>query len=100
MGWVPPGRSRGHYDEPAPEGWQPEPRRRRVSACARSRRGVAAIERIAADPSAPNNNIRPLRGVRNGFRVRVGDWRVSYTLDRSDDVLTVVEVARRGGAYR
>lgn len=61
---------------------------------------VEAVERIAADPSAPNNNIRPLRGVREGFRVRIGDWRASYTLDRADGVLTVIEVAPRGGAYR
>jgi mRNA-degrading endonuclease RelE of RelBE toxin-antitoxin system len=61
---------------------------------------VEAIERIAADPSAPNNNVRPLRGVRHGFQVRVGDWRVSYSLDHVADLLTVVEVAPRGGAYR
>jgi mRNA interferase RelE/StbE len=61
---------------------------------------VQAIERIAADPSAPDNNIRPLRGMRRGFRVRVGDWRVSYTLDPAADLLTVFEVAPRGGAYR
>lgn len=61
---------------------------------------VETVERIASDPSAPNNNIRPLRGVRNGFRVRVGDWRVSYTLDRTAGLLTVFEVAPRGGAYR
>jgi mRNA interferase RelE/StbE len=61
---------------------------------------VEAIERIAANPSAPNNNVRPLRGVRHGFRVRVGDWRVSYTLDHAADLMTVFEVAPRGGAYR
>lgn len=61
---------------------------------------VGTVERIASDPSAPNNNIGPLHGVRNGFRVRVGDWRVSYTLDRTAGLLTVFEVAPRGGAYR
>jgi mRNA interferase RelE/StbE len=60
----------------------------------------AAIRLIAADPWAANNNIRPLRGVPNGFRVRIGDWRVSYTLDRSGGVLEVFEIAPRGGAYR
>ena len=30
---------------------------------------VAAVERIAADPSGPNNNLRPLKGVPNGFPV-------------------------------
>lgn len=36
-----------------------------------------AIDRIAADPYAPNNNVKPLKGVPDGFRVRVGDHRVS-----------------------
>lgn len=60
----------------------------------------AAITRIAIDPFALNNNIKRLRGVPNGYRVRVGDWRVSYILDRSADAIEVFEVAPRGGAYR
>lgn len=59
-----------------------------------------AIDRVAADPSAPNNNIRPLVGIPGGFRIRVGDWRVSYTLDRSANRMTIFEIAPRGGAYR
>jgi len=59
-----------------------------------------AIARVAADPSAPNPNLRPLTGVPNGFRVRVGDWQVSYTLDRAAGVIDVFEIAPRGGAYR
>jgi len=81
--------------------WRREPQKAlRRTQPAKAADIVEAIERIAADPSAPNNNIRPLRGLPNGFRVRVGDWRVSYTLDSADGVLTVVEVAPRGGAYR
>jgi len=60
----------------------------------------AAIARVAADPSAANNNLRPLKGVPHGFRLRVGDWRVSYTLDRGADSIDVFEIAPRGGAYR
>ena len=59
-----------------------------------------AIDKVAADPTAPNNNLRPLQGVPNGFRIRVGDWRVSFTLDRQAGVLSVFEIAPRGGAYR
>ena len=61
---------------------------------------IAAVERVAADPVAPNNNVRSLIGVPNGFRVRIGDWRVSYVLDREAGVLDVFEIAPRGGAYR
>lgn len=59
-----------------------------------------AVARVAADPAAPNNNLRPLRGVRDGFRIRVGDWRVSYTLNREAQIIDVFEIAPRGGAYR
>lgn len=59
-----------------------------------------ALVRIAADPASPNNNLLPLRGVPDGFRLRVGDWRVSYTLDRAAQVIDVFEIAPRGGAYR
>jgi mRNA interferase RelE/StbE len=59
-----------------------------------------AIDRVAADPTAPNNNLRPLQGVPNGFCIRVGDWRVSYTLDRQAGVMSVFEIAPRRGAYR
>ena len=59
-----------------------------------------AIDRVAADPSAQNNNLRPLKRVAEGFRIRVGDWRVWYTLDRQAGVMRVFEIAPRGGAYR
>jgi mRNA interferase RelE/StbE len=59
-----------------------------------------AIDKVAADPTAPNNNLRALKGVPNGFRVRVGDWRVSHTLDRQAGAMNVFEIAPRGGAYR
>jgi mRNA interferase RelE/StbE len=61
---------------------------------------MTAIERIAVDPSAPNNNVRPLKGIPNAFRVRVGDWRASYTIDRGAAVIEVFEIAPRGRAYR
>jgi mRNA interferase RelE/StbE len=59
----------------------------------------AAIARIAEDLFALNNNQRPLKGVPNGFRIRVGDWRVSYTFDPRARKIRVFEIAPRGGAY-
>jgi hypothetical protein len=40
------------------------------------------------------------KGVANGFRIRVGNWPVSYTLDREGGRMSVFEIAARGGAYR
>lgn len=59
-----------------------------------------ALAQIASDPLAPNNNLRPLRGVPGGFRLRVGDWRVSYTFDPRGQKIRVFEIAPRGSAYR
>jgi mRNA interferase RelE/StbE len=47
-----------------------------------------AIGLLADDPRPPAS--RPLRG-RPGYRVRVGDYRIIYTI--SDDVLLIVVVA-------
>ena len=46
-----------------------------------------AIELLAVDPRPPAS--RPLRG-RDGYRVRVGDYRIIYSIQ--DDVLRVVVV--------
>ena len=62
------------------------------------RRIMASIERIYTNPRAPNNNLKPLKGLRRGYRIRVGDWRVSFTLGTG--TMTVFEIAPRGGAYR
>jgi mRNA interferase RelE/StbE len=35
-----------------------------------------------------------------GFRLRVGDWRVVYLLDRDRVVVQVIRIAKRGEAYR
>ena len=59
---------------------------------------VAKIREVAADPYAPNNNLTKLQG-RNGFRLRVGDWRVIYELDDDRLVLLVLDVGPRGGIY-
>ncbi|HEX4080877.1 MAG TPA: type II toxin-antitoxin system RelE/ParE family toxin [Rhizomicrobium sp.] len=59
-----------------------------------------AIDRVAADPLAPNNNVKALKGIRDGYRIRVGDWRVSYVTDSASQALKVFEIAPRGGAYR
>jgi mRNA interferase RelE/StbE len=80
-------------------------RRNPIKALRRMQRAEAAditgtIQRVAADPWAPNNNLTPLKGVLNGFRLRVGDWRVSYTVDRGAAVIEVFEISPRGGAYR
>ena len=56
-----------------------------------------AIRRLAADP-------RPLGCLkltgRDGWRVRVGDYRVIYEIEDSQHVVTVVDVGHRREVYR
>lgn len=62
------------------------------------RRILDAIGALAADPRSAAN-VKPLKGS-DRFRLRVGDWRVVYTL--RDDVLIVVviEIGHRRDIYR
>ncbi len=55
---------------------------------------------IAQDPKYRHNNLKPLRGVKNGFRLRLGDWRVSFVRDARDGIIDVFEIQPRGKAYR
>ena len=59
----------------------------------------AKIEALAADPTAANNNVKPLRGA-PGFRLRVGDWRVLYEIDHQRRLVQVRSIRNRGEAYR
>lgn len=62
------------------------------------KRIVAKIKEIAADPYAQHNNVTRLQG-RDGFRLRIGDWRVIYELHDDRLELWALEVAARGGIY-
>lgn len=55
------------------------------------------VREVADDPSEARN-VKKLRG-RDGYRLRVGDWRVVYDLDDGVLVLIVIEVGPRGGVY-
>ena len=64
-----------------------------------ARRIMARIERIVANTRAADNNVSKLKG-RPEMRLRVGDWRVLFTIDEKAQVLTVLHVAPRGRVYR
>ncbi len=57
------------------------------------------IRAVAADPYAPYNNLTRLKGI-DGYRLRVGDWRVIYELEDDRLVMLVLEVGTRGGIYQ
>jgi len=62
------------------------------------KRIVGKIKEVAVDPYAKHNNVTKLQG-RDGYRLRVGDWRVIYELQDDRLELWVLEVGARGGIY-
>lgn len=62
------------------------------------KRILAKIREVAIDPYAPNNNLTKLQG-RDGYRLRVGDWRVIYELQDDRLVMLVLDVGPRGDIY-
>ncbi|WP_420960031.1 type II toxin-antitoxin system RelE family toxin [Brucella sp. IR073] len=61
-----------------------------------ARRIRAKIEQYAADPASQVQNIIKLQG-REGFRLRVGDWRVIF--DENGSVIDVLAIGPRGRIY-
>ena len=53
---------------------------------------------VAVDPIRAQN-VKKLVG-RPGYRLRVGDWRVIYTLDAGRLVVRVLDIGARGGVYQ
>ena len=58
------------------------------------------IDTIAADPYADHPNATRLRGRDGDFRLRVGDWRVVYSLEPERRVMLVAVIDQRGQVYR
>ena len=57
----------------------------------------AAIALLAENPRPPNS--RRLTG-RSGYRVRVGDYRIIYTIDNGQLLIVVVTPGHRREVYR
>ena len=63
------------------------------------RRIRAKVALVAEDPTVPNRNLDHLTGM-DGYRLRVGDWRVIFELDHEARTLNVRAVRERGSAYQ
>lgn len=58
---------------------------------------VAKVEQYAADPMTQTNNVKQLSG-REELRLRVGDYRVIFTVtigETDSELLTVIDVGHR-----
>ena len=54
---------------------------------------------LARNPLAPNNNVKKLVGI-EGYRLRVGDWGILYTLRHEVLTVVVVRVGHRREIYQ
>lgn len=62
------------------------------------RRIVGEIETLADDPRRAGTE--PLKGGEGQWRLRVGDWRVIYTIEDARLIVLVVVIGHRGDIYR
>ena len=56
------------------------------------------IDCLAADPTPAGS--KKLAGYDNLYRMRIGDWRISYAVEQDRLIILIAEIAPRGGAYR
>ena len=56
------------------------------------------VEKIREVAAGRHNNVTKLQG-RDGYRLRIGDWRVIYELHDDRLELWALEVGPRGGIY-
>lgn len=57
------------------------------------------LAQVAADPFAQHPAVTKLQN-RPGYRLRVGDWRVIYDLQKEELIILVLKIAPRGKVYR
>ena len=61
---------------------------------------IAEMERIAAEPFDRHPQAKPLKGLAGMFRLRHGDWRAVYRIDRVAETVSLEDVRKREEAYR
>jgi mRNA-degrading endonuclease RelE of RelBE toxin-antitoxin system len=57
------------------------------------------LKRVAADPTGSHPFAKRLAGSL-GYRIRQGDWRAVYRLDRAENEMVVERIAKRDEVYR
>jgi mRNA interferase RelE/StbE len=57
-----------------------------------------AIRGLAENPRPPG--CVKLAGHADLYRLRVGDWRISYAVEEAERRVVILEIAPRGDAYR
>ena len=61
---------------------------------------IEALEAIAANPFAHRANVGRVAGGVDVFRLRTGNWRSVYWIDRENETMVVQWIGQRGQVYR
>jgi mRNA interferase RelE/StbE len=67
---------------------------------ARRRQIVGRIEQLASQSGSRRLDIRPLEGGAGLFRLRVGDYRVLFSVNEAAGVMTIELIRGRGDVYK
>lgn len=62
------------------------------------RRIIAAVEGLATEPRPIG--ARKLVGAGNAYRIRVGDYRIVYSIQDAHLIIEIIRVGHRQGVYR
>lgn len=63
------------------------------------KRLLKAFSRLKREPFSKKLDIRKLARTKNSFRIRVGDLRAIYEIDKKKKVIYIWEVGYRGSVY-
>jgi len=63
-----------------------------------ARRVLGAIQKLSSNPRPPG--CVKLAGSKNDWRIRVGHWRILYTIDDEKRTVDIAAIRHRSDAYR
>lgn len=58
------------------------------------------IDNLAANPFAPNPNATKMKDLEQGYRLRIGDWRMVYEVDQKTQTLIIWRIDHRSSVYK
>lgn len=48
----------------------------------------------------PNGDTKPVQGHKGYYRLRVGDFRIIYTIDNGEYIICIIDAGNRGDIYK
>ena len=60
---------------------------------------IKKVEEFAKDPFAPQHDVEKMQGS-DGYRLRVGNWRIIYDLYKHQLLIVVIKIGNRKEVYK